>query len=148
MRQVPIANTFSAWRTTARELLAAKVPPSDVTWTDDQQTPLLPMPAAQETTAATSNARVPKEFLQLAQVVACHRDPIRWPLLYRTLWRLTRGEHNLLEIVTDDDTHALFQMEKAVRRDRHKMTAFVRFKELQCDGDTHYVAWYEPAHYV
>ena len=38
----------------------------------------------------------------LARVVACHRDSNRWVLLYRALFRITRGERSLLDIETDD----------------------------------------------
>ncbi|MDB5294724.1 MAG: hypothetical protein JWO31_707, partial [Phycisphaerales bacterium] len=99
---------------------------------------------------------VSRAFVDLAGTVACHRDADRWNLLYRALWRLTHGERNLLERPTDDDTHRLTEMERAVRRDRHKMTAFVRFRLVgaaagaEGGGDTgeHYVAWHRPDHYI
>ena len=96
-----------------------------------------------------SPARVPRGFVDLARVVACHRDPARWGLLYRVLHRITHGEPALLSIAIDDDTHALQQMEKSVRRDRHKMTAFVRFRKIvDDDGQDAYVAWHRPDHYI
>ncbi len=49
-----------------------------------------------------------------------------------------------MQIATDDDMHGLLMMEKAVRRDAHKMKAFVRFREVIEDGQTHYVAWHRP----
>ena len=39
-------------------------------------------------------------------------------------------------------------MEKAVRRDIHKMRAFVRFRKIGEGGDEHYVAWFEPEHFI
>jgi DNA polymerase len=39
------------------------------------------------------------------------------------------------------------QLEKAVRRDVHKMHAFVRFRAVPGEADT-FIAWYEPDHYI
>ncbi len=86
--------------------------------------------------------------MRLAKTVACYRGEERWALLYRVLWRIVHGEHELLEIAIDDDVHRLLAMERRVRFDRHKMTAFVRFREVQADDGPHYVAWYTPDHYI
>ncbi len=53
-----------------------------------------------------------------------------------------------MQLVTDDDIHRLLMMEKAVRRDAHKMKAFVRFREVLQDGQPHFVAWHRPDHFV
>ena len=53
-----------------------------------------------------------------------------------------------MQLATDDDMHGLLMMEKAVRRDAHKMKAFVRFREVVENDQTHYVAWHRPDHYV
>jgi DNA polymerase len=39
-------------------------------------------------------------------------------------------------------------MEKAVSRDRHKMTAFVRFRLTERDGEPWYIAFHSPDHYI
>ena len=39
-------------------------------------------------------------------------------------------------------------MEKAVRRDIHKMRAFVRFRKIGEGDDERYVAWFEPEHFI
>ena len=39
-------------------------------------------------------------------------------------------------------------MAKAVRRDKHKMHAFVRFREVGRERNAHYVAWFEPEHHI
>jgi DNA polymerase len=39
-------------------------------------------------------------------------------------------------------------MAKEVRRDMHKMHAFVRFREVEAEGSTRYVAWFEPEHHI
>ena len=91
---------------------------------------------------------VPRDFPELARTVVCHRDAGRFDLLYRLLLRLQR-EPTLLRIVTDDDVHRANAMAKAVRRDLHKMTAFVRFREVVGpDGAEAFVAWFEPEHHI
>ncbi len=79
--------------------------------------------------------RVPKEFLPLARKASFHRDERRWALLYRVLWRLTHGEPKLLEIASDPDVISLAALEHGVRREVHKMHAFVRFREVRMDDD-------------
>jgi DNA polymerase len=39
-------------------------------------------------------------------------------------------------------------MEKAVRRDIHKMRAFVRFRKIGDGPEERYVAWFEPDHFI
>ena len=39
-------------------------------------------------------------------------------------------------------------MAKAVRRDEHKMHAFVRFREVGREQTSHFVAWFEPEHHI
>ena len=39
-------------------------------------------------------------------------------------------------------------MEKAVRRDIHKMRAFVRFRKIGDGDEERYVAWFEPDHFI
>ena len=140
MQQISIHRDFTSWRTAARRLLVDGIQPNEIVWVDSESDPALPdlLPPETDTESLPASAAltVPKAFVQLATVAACHRDPVRWPLLYRTLWRLTHGEHDLLERITDDDVYKLLMMEKAVRRDRHKMTAFVRFRKVETpDGD-------------
>jgi len=145
---------FEQWRIAARELLGRQVPPIDVEWigTDARQLTL------EDPTVSLGKAKtrrsgdviaVPREYLRVAESVACHRDPGRWALLYRLLWRITHGERQLLTVATDPDVAGLEQMHKAIRRDIHKMKAFVRFRETSADdGKTWFIAWFEPEHSI
>ncbi len=148
MLQVSIAR-FPEWRRAARSLLAAKVPPDRVVWKDasDAQTELF---AGDEAITATGNgaARVPRRFLELAEAAACYRDPGRWSLLYRILFRIAHGEPKLLAIEVDDDVRTLMQMARNVGADVHRMHAFVRFRRLPGENGEEYVAWYRPDHYI
>lgn len=143
--------SFGAWRRAARAALASGHPPHTLQWRAgaDAQDSLFHASSAHATgtTASTPPASiaVPRAFLALAADVACHRDLTRWDTLYRVLWRLTHGERHLLEVYVDDDVHRLAQMSKAVRREGHKLRAFVRFRRVAVGTDAErYVAWFEP----
>ncbi|MDA8744345.1 UdgX family uracil-DNA binding protein [Rubripirellula amarantea] len=148
------ADNFDQWRVHARRLISNDVSPMEVQWTDAENQPSLfgPEPEASIPKASSNGTppfSVPKTFLTLAETVACHRDAGRWSLLYRTLWRILHDQRHLLEITTDDDVHALNQMNKAVTRDVHKMKAFVRFRKLVTDDATEqFVAWHRPDHRI
>ena len=145
---LPEIGTASAWRTHARGLLASATPPHEVTWSlgetpDDlfADTPHIAPP--------TGKLTVPKAFLSLANTVLWHSDPQRFARLYALLWRL-RDAPGLMSDRADPALSKLWQMEKSVRRDRHKMRAFLRFREI---GDPslprrRFAAWFEPQHRI
>lgn len=134
---------FAGWRDAARRLALNEVRPEDVDWhvapgSEQAQLPEVP---------AGAQLVVPRDFLGHAETAFCHSDPGRFAFLYRMLWRL-RDEAKLLEIASDSDTRRLEAMEKAVRRDSHKMHAFVRFRKIGDGADERYVAWFEPDHFI
>ena len=89
-----------------------------------------------------------ESFLSTALEVAVHRSAERWNLLYRVLYRL-QGDRNLLKLESDPDISELLQLRAQVRRDLHKMHAFVRFRKVTGpEGVEHYVAWYQPDHRI
>jgi uracil-DNA glycosylase len=140
---------FDGWRKAARALVLNQVPPFEVTWTVRGNEPELfadildPVPLQ----AASGTFNVPAKFVDLAQAAILHRDSERFALLYRLLWRL-RSEHDLLDIATDPDVAKVTAMTKAVHRDEHKMHAFVRFREVGRERESHYIAWFEPEHHI
>lgn len=91
--------------------------------------------------------KISNKTLQLLETAACHSDPDRFNLLYRLLYRL-RENPKLLTYYTDNDVMALRGLIKAVNRDGYKIKAFLRFREVQLEEDSYYVAWYEPEHYT
>ena len=142
---------FASWRARARELLRADVPPAQVLWIDGGQEALFDRLNMSPETCPDSHApapRVPAELLALAEIAAYHRDPERWALLYRVLHRLVRGEPELLARVTDPDVVALRSRVQAVRRDEHKMHAFVRFRRTEGPDGEHFIAWHRPDHLI
>jgi DNA polymerase len=151
MEQITFAPTFAGWQAAARRALANIIPPEEIAWEElDSAQPGLPLfdEHMDEEPGDVQRFRVPRAFVEIAQRVACHRDPARWALLYRVLWRLTHGEHRLLEVVVDPDVFELNRMDKEVRHDVHKMRAFVRFRAVDYDGGRWYAAWFEPEHHI
>ena len=149
--QITFAPNFAAWQKIARRALANDLAPENVIWEElggDQPALAMFDEHGKEGEEAITRFRVPKSFIESAMRVACHRDPKRWALLYRVLWRLTHGEARLLEIVVDSDVNDLRRMEKAVRYEVHKMRAFVRFRAVEHAGATWHVAWFEPEHHI
>lgn len=151
MEQITFVPTFESWQNAARRTLAREQSPDEIVWEElGSEQPGLAMFEEAEGAAGEGKRRfrVPKAFVELAGRVACHRDPRRWALLYRVLWRLTHGEPRLLDIVVDPDVYELTRMDKAVRHDVHKMRAFVRFRVVTHEGATWHVAWFEPEHHI
>ena len=149
---------FEAWRIQARRALDARAAPDTVLWTGPASSQSV-LPLAADTTpasAASSEAGVrapgrvdvPRRFLSAARLAACHRTPARWSMLYRLLWRIAHEGADLLSDAADPDVHAMAQLVRQVRRDEHKMRAFVRFTAVTVEGVQRYVAYYRPDHLV
>ncbi len=154
-------NDFGHWRTISRQLISQHTPPEHVTLEPPGNSPLLfPTNASSpQATPPTSSIpghtnlhspsfRVPRQFLELAEAVACHTDRRRWNDLYNLLFRLTHGAPHILELATDDTVARVQQFEKQVRRDCHKMKAFVRFRRTIIDDQEVYIAWHRPDHLI
>ena len=150
MRQITLAHSadYEGWRAAARTLVAGGIPPADVTFTVAGTADLFAGPDTPPP-PPTRALTVPKAFLDLAQATICHSDPERFALLYAALTRLA-DNRALIDDVADPLMHRLQTLAKAVRRDIHKMRAFVRFRELpEPDIDTpRFVAWFEPDHHI
>ncbi|AKM09744.1 UdgX family uracil-DNA binding protein [Croceicoccus naphthovorans] len=151
---VPMASSddFEEWRDHARRLLMADVPPDRVAWTEpggqagdlfthgDRR---LPVPDRD-----APPPRVSRRFMEIAKTVLLNSDSTRFSLLYRVLWRL-QAKPKLIEDAADPDVRAMAEMAREVRRDIHKMRAFVRFRVVEEEnGGEHYVAWFEPFHHI
>lgn len=138
---------LDAWRSAARRAWDAALPPERIDWDGGAQAGLLPWPPLEQAPPRRGGLTVQAGFMSLAAAVLCHRDPQRHALLYRMLWRIGGGERHLLERTTDADVVRARALEQAVRRDAHKMKAFVRFRALP-GADGGYVAWFEPGHWI
>ena len=160
MLQGPV--DLAGFRSAARRLLAQQVAPEHVSWHSssmpvqdlfaDPETSQRPMPVQADGGAPAIN--VPPEFLPLCQSVILHSDANRFGLLYRLLWRLVH-EPGLRHDPLDADRVRAEHLAHAVRRDMHKMKAFVRFTSVQDEtfksnptGGPLHVAWFEPEHHI
>ena len=149
---------WSSFRAVARELLDEGVAPDAVQWVERggageaQQLGLLgdggDEGAEGRRTRPRGALRVPRRLLDLGEAAACHRDPAPWSWLFAVLWRVVRGDRWLLDDDADPDMAVLRSMERAVRRDAHKMTAFVRFRSVGKGSEERFVAWFEPRHRI
>jgi DNA polymerase len=139
---------FDGWRDAARGLALAEVPPSEVSWhTGDAPQDLFGGERAPAAPLGVAFS-VPRPFLELARSAVCHSDPERFSLLYTLLVRL-REQPGAMEDAADPLVRRIERMAKEVRRDMHKMHAFVRFREVAAeDGSLRYVAWFEPDHHI
>lgn len=131
--------TFAGWREIARRLLAAGVAPENVLWTGEP-----PLFASNVPVAPNGPSIVPRDFLSLADLIACHSDDSKWAALYRVLFRLVHGERHLLAIESDPDVNRLYRMRKQITHDMHRMKAFVRFRQVE----DRFVAWHKPDHHI
>ena len=152
MRGVVLAHQvdWGGWRAAARSLALEGVPPEDVAWSvgqpDDLFAPDTPdLPA---TPAPAGGFTVPRALVTLAETCIQAREPARFALLYRLVWRAHGGEKSLMEQTTDPELQRAQRLAQAVRRDAHKMHAFVRFREVAGPEGVSYVSWFEPDHYI
>ena len=141
---------FAGWRDAARGLRLADVAPSEVVWRVGGEAGLFDG-AAPLASLGDGAFSAPRTFVDLAKTVMLHRDPARFDLLYRLLWRL-KAERELMVVATDADVAAAQLMRRQVRDAEHKMHAFLRFRRIDDPDDPQevetYVAWFEPAHRI
>ena len=149
MREVVLKEPgdFAEWRNAARGLLVGGVAPDSVSWRDSEAGASLFGEEAVEASAGAVS--LPRELLGIAERVICHRDAEVPARLYRIIWRAAR-DRQLLARTTDPDVDWLMKADKTIRRDVHKMHAFVRFRRLGEDdaGRESFAAWFEPDHRI
>lgn len=168
MTSIEIQNGFLDFRTKARALVLKGLSPEEVYWVEPKRAEganlsmfdtgsFSSMGASLATSKSGTTTKVKPveqvtvspEFLRLAEAVAHSAAPGKWTLLYRLLFRLTYENRRLLEILTDDDVNEALKIQKAVKREIHKIHAFVRFELVKDDSHSsgeRYVAWMKTDH--
>ena len=154
---LPEPDDFDFWREQARALVQCAVPPDRVAWVEpggsgdlfahgERRAPVPPVD--------TIPVRANRRFVSLAKNAILHSDAERFALLYRLLWRL-QTIPRIMEDKADPDVRRIEELDKNVRRDSHKMHAFVRFRLVESPSVStgaelgeHYVAWFEPEHHI
>ena len=92
--QLPRSDDFAFWRERARALIQCDIPPDKIAWVEPGGTDDLFSSGGMrlpEPPADAPPVRASKRYLSLASNAALHRDPARFTLLYRLLWRLQRN---------------------------------------------------------
>ena len=138
---------LDGFRAAVRSLIASGTPPSGVTWEVDRQTGLF----GEDGIAGAPPVSLPKPLGELIRLVVPHRDPERYGLLYGAIWRISHGERALLDVASDPTIHRLNLLAKTIRRDIHKMHAYLRFRRVDDgtgEGRERYAAWFEPDHFI
>ncbi|MDF2118492.1 UdgX family uracil-DNA binding protein [Roseiarcaceae bacterium H3SJ34-1] len=135
---------LEGFRRAVRMLLARDVRPDEVMWVT-ADTPGLFGSAVDADAPPLS---LPRAVRPLCEMVVCHSDPERYALLHGLIHRIARGERALLEVASDPLVHRLNIMAKSVRRDIHKMHAFLRFRKVDGERGERFIAWFEPDHFI
>ncbi len=127
---------FAGWRQAARGLALAGVPPEEVHWA-------IHIERGPEEKEPRGSFSVPRALVALAGLAIQARDPERFDLLYRLVWRAQAGVLDL-EDRSDQEVRRVRGLALAVRAEAHRMRSQLRY--LPTGG--RFVGWYRPAHYV
>lgn len=146
---------LDGWRDHARRLLQAGIAPEQVTWTvegrgNSGELDLSPSAALPEKSSdqIARAVRISKTLLSLINTALLHSNEDRFDLAYRLLYR-AQSVPALHRNPADADMLKLNRYAKAIRRDIHKMHAFVRFRKIgESEGREQFVAWFEPDHHI
>ena len=146
---------LEGWRDHARRLLQAAIAPEQVAWTvegraNSGELDLSPVAAVPEQSSdpIARPVRIAKTLLSLINTALLHSNEDRFELAYRLLYR-AQSVPALHRNPADADVLKLSRYAKAIRRDIHKMHAFVRFRKIgESEGREQFVAWFEPDHHI
>jgi uracil-DNA glycosylase len=133
---------WEGWRTATRALVLASAAPDEVRWSV----------RAQDSTAdalreGSGSFSISRTLVSLAGLAIQARDPTRFDLLYRLVWRANAGERVLGKTI-DPDVMRAHALALAVRAETHRMRTLLRYLPEHEGERTRYLGWYEPAHYV
>ena len=148
--ELPRLGTFDAWREAARACAAAGVPACDVEWVlEGAEASLFGGTALDLPDVPQRKVTVPKDFPPLAKQLCASRAPGAFDLAYRLLVRVSKTP-GLLRNRADAEVNRAEELAKNIRRDMHKMKAFVRFREVtpQSASRRQFVSWFEPDHRI
>jgi uracil-DNA glycosylase family protein len=130
---------WNGWRAATRALVLGGVAPDAVRWRVGGTGDKLP--------EATGGFGLSRALVDLAALAIQARDPDRFALLYRLVWRAHAGER-VLELAADPDAAAARALALGVRAEAHRMRTHLRFLPVKEAEGTRYLGWYAPAHHV
>lgn len=168
LRSVTLASEIdlAGFRRACRVLVAEGTAPENIAWHTPGTAPASLVADASRTNPALEAGRasdapavpVPAGFMTLCEGAILHRDPGRFGLLYRLLWRL-RKEPALRHDALDADRVEAERLAQAVQRDMETMKTGVRFRPIEAPdpraasndralpGPRH-IGWFEPEHRI
>jgi len=147
-----LANEWDSegWRNFARRAIAAGISPEKIRWQVAGKSQELSLFETEEIPPATADQpmKISKAILGVINTALIHSDPHRFDTAYRAVWEMQRAPQKGWNPA--NPLHGQLQdLAKSVRRDIHKMHAFVRFRKTgEADGREQYVAWFEPDHHI
>jgi DNA polymerase len=140
----------------ATDAAARAIDPGTIRWEiagDDATTRDLFGTAVPEIAAAAHRIRatnpnaLPHRLEALLRCALLHADPARFVAIHRLVARVRRDRHVAADTL-DPDRIVAETLARQVRREMHKMKAFVRFRPVSDDDGERFVAWFEPEHHV
>ena len=130
---------WDGWRTATRAHVLAGTPPETLTWSIGA--------TAEPVPGADGSFGVPRALVALAAQAIQARDPDRFDLLYRLVWRAQAAEP-VLDRLNDPELTRARRLAFAVRAEAHRMRTHLRYLALPDTRPAHYLGWYAPAHFV
>src|SRR5690348_780448 len=100
---------FEEWRGAARRALLSGTPPDEIRWEAGEDDLLTTGNGQIAPVTCRAVGVVPPLFVDLARVARRHKDPERFALLYRLLFRLQK-DRTLLKVRSDPDVSRLYKM--------------------------------------
>ncbi len=146
---------LAGWRKKARQLLEFAVPPEQVVWTVEGRAETASLDMFGETAFSPGVGNYPGRKVTIARALLATINTAllnsvkdRFALAYDIVFR-ARTEPKLHRNPADAGVKRLNALAKSVRRDIHKMHAFVRFRKIGEEaGRERFVAWFEPDHHI
>jgi uracil-DNA glycosylase len=150
---------WDGWRTATRAHVLAGTPPETIAWSIGAQAEPLPAARIAQGGGAQDGGvqgggvqgggsfGVPRALVALAAQAIQAREPDRFDLLYRLVWRAQAGEP-VLEQPDDTELARARRLAFAVRAEAHRMRTHVRFLAVPDPAPTLFLGWYAPAHFV
>ena len=144
---------LQGFRQALRILSWSNIPSEQVTWRSSDAPDLFGGGQLSSAYGAAGKPIIlPRSVTELIRFVVCNSEPEKYALLYELIWRMRRPqkpEPNLHLVPTDKLVSRLTSLAKDVRRDLHKMHAFVCFREINDPvHGSRFIAWFEPDHYI
>ncbi|WP_227815167.1 UdgX family uracil-DNA binding protein [Nitrogeniibacter aestuarii] len=146
---------WTGFRLALRHLIGEGIKPSDVRWQTgaiehqgglfDADTGAMIHPHVLPTPPAMN---LPKGAVDMAADAFLHADPARFTAIHTCLARVAADRRHWHDTLAPERV-AMERFVKQVRREKHKMKAFVRFHPVaDALGNERYLAWFEPDHYI